>query len=447
MKILYALLYIVMVMTTSLNAKSLDFITARNMMRETSDLIAAAKANKEASKERVKSLRTLWGPTISAQAVEVWGETHVDIDKSISTPLGSMPVKIDEYKNFSGPRAMLTGTWPLFTGGKIRAEQKASQSAFLEAESKEKVVNLEQDIKLISCYFGLQLALTIERVRKEMFQQQRREVSRANEFEKEGMISRVERMSVDVACDKSEREWLKAKDSVRIARIELGNLLRNENFGAPSTPLFVIKHSLKSNKNWVNETITNNPQIEVMEAQVKKSEAGVDAAKGNFFPDIFAFGQYSFIRHYQTMIEPAWMAGIGINFTLWDARGRREGYKSAKSIAREAKALHNNMINQVKTDIEVAWQNTNNAIERYQLTDGNIALAKENLLLKTRGFEEGLNTALEMTNARTELAEAQVARKIAAYEFVINYAILHAISGNMDKFIKELSRKDIIVED
>lgn len=428
-------------------AKTLDFANARTMMRERSDILAASASRTEAARQTTDSLKTLWGPTISAQAVELWGESHIDIDRKITTPLGSMPVDINEYKNFSGPRASVTGTWPLFTGGKIRAEQNAAKFDLAESEAEERGAGIEQDIKLIGHYFGLQLAIAIEKVRKEMLAQQEKEVARARQFERKGMISKVERMGVDVSRDKSEREWLKARGNTRIARIQLGHLLRNENFGALATPLFVLKNGLEPAKKWIDETVANNPQIAMLEAQVKKAEAGVEAARGNFSPDIFAFGQYSFIRHYQTMIEPTWLAGIGINFTLWDARGRIGRYKSAKAVSREARAMRADIVNQARTDAEVAWQNTRNAMERYQLTAGNVALARENLDLKTQGFEEGLNTALEMTDARNELAEAQVSRKVAAYEFVVNFAILHAIAGQMDNFIKMTARKDLAIED
>ncbi len=428
-------------------AKGLDFKAARAMMAERSDALKAAAEKTEASRQTDSSLKTLWGPTVSVQALELWGETHVDIDKSISTPIGSMPVKIDEYKNFSGPRAAITGTWPIFTGGKIRAEQKAAKSDVAESEALERGTALEQDIKLIGSYFGLQLALAVEKVRAEMLAQQKKEAARAREFERQGMISKVERMGVDVARDKSEREWLKARDSARVAKIELAGILRNESFGALSTPLFVLKNGLAPLNEWVEATLANNPQIAVLEAQVKKADAGVDAAKGNFSPDVFAFGQYSFIRHYPTMIEPTWMAGVGLNLTLWDARGRVGRYKSARAVSREARAMRADVVNQARTDAEIAWQNTKNAMERYQLTAGNVALARENLELKTQGFEEGLNTALDMTNARAELAEAQVSRKAAAFEFVVNFAILHAISGRMDNFIKIAASKDLAIED
>lgn len=424
----------------------LSFSTAREILHRNSDAIKAAGAGTEASRENVDSLKTLWGPTISAQAMELWGETHIDIDRKINTPLGSMPIKIDEHKNFNGPRAAVTGTWPLFTGGKILAEQRAAEASLAEARAREDSVRLDEDVKLIACYFGLQLALSLEKVRKEMFKQQERELARARKFEAEGMISKIERMSVQVARDRSEREWLKAQDGVKVAKIQLFNLLRDNSQSKLSTPLFVLKKDLEPLQHWLDISLADNPQIAMLKAQVDKAEQGVNSARGNFSPDIFAFGQYSFIRHYQTMIEPEWMAGIGINLTLWDARGRVGRYKSAKSIARQAKSLHAEAANQIKSETEVAWQNTRNALSRYKLTRGDVSLARENLELKIRGFEEGLNTALDMTDARSELAEAQVDRKVAAYEFVVNYAILHAIAGKMDKFVQLASGRDLIVE-
>lgn len=446
---MFFLVFLLSLLPTASNclaaSENMTFSQARIIMRENSDAMKAAAAATTAGKETVDSLKTLWGPTISAQAVELWGETHIDIDRKINTPLGQMPVKIDEHKNFNGPRAAVTGTWPLFTGGKIRAEQKSAQASLEEAKAREDATGVEQDVKLIGYYFGLQLALAIEKVRQEMLNQAEKELSRAKKFEAEGMISKIERMSIQVAKDRSERDWLKARDHARIAKIQLLNLLRVNNTGQLLTPLFVLKKGLAPLSHWVDSSLSGNPQIAMLKAQVNKAEEGVNAALGNFSPDIFAFGQYSFIRHYQTMIEPEWMAGIGINLTLWDARGRVGRYKSAKSTARQARSMHAEVADQVKSDTEVAWQNTQNAMARYKLTKGNVELARENLELKIRGFEEGLNTALDMTDARTELAEARIDRKVAAYDFVVNYAILHAIAGKMDDFAQVLANRELLI--
>lgn len=108
-------------------SRNLSFAEAHSLLFERSDAIRAAGENTSAKRETLNSLKTIHGPTISVQAGEIWGETHIDIDRSISTPLGKMPVDIGENKNFNGPRAAITGTLPIFAGGKLVAEQRAGK--------------------------------------------------------------------------------------------------------------------------------------------------------------------------------------------------------------------------------------------------------------------------------------------------------------------------------
>lgn len=427
-------------------ASSLSFFKARQTMYERSDSLKAAGANVESKEEHSRSLLLLGGPTISAQAFEFWGETKIDVDKSISTPAGSMPVHIDEFYDFSGPRASISGTWPIFTGGKIRAAQKAGEYAAEEAKAQRRAVSVELDADLIGKYFGLQLAFSLQRLRQDMLKEQDRELARAVQFEREGMISPVERMGVQVARDAAERDFLKARDARRTASLQLQRLLRDETFDSLTTPLFVIKKPLQPMSRWVELAVANNPQIEIVETRVRQAGQGVESARANWSPQIFAFGQYSFIRHYQTAIEPTWLAGLGINLTLWDARDRLSTFRSARATLREARAAHAEAVNQVRTAAETAWLSTKNAREQYTLTASTVTLAQENLRLKSRGFGEGLATALDVTEARNQLVKAEVERRAAAYEFVVNYALLHAIAGRMDDFMQACKSHDVIVE-
>lgn len=425
----------------------LSFSGARVLLHERSDALKASAARVESRREEMESLKLLGGPTISAQAFEVWGETRVDIDKSVPTPLGAMPVDIDEHYNFSGPRASVTGTWPLFTGGKIRAAQEASRYAVEEARAENRSQSEDLDAQLIGRYFGLQLARSVENLRRRTLDQQEQELARARSFEREGMISRVERMSVQVSRDAAQREWLKARNSARVARLELARLLREDAFGALTTPLFVLRRPLEPMERWVEAAVGNNPKIAAIEARMQQANQGVEAAKSSWSPQVFAFGQYSFIRHYQTMIEPNWIAGLGVNLTLWDSRDRLSGYRSARAGLRQVMAVKADAVNQVRTAAEVAWLTTRDAIEQYRLSASDVVLARENLELKSKGFGEGLSTALDVSEARDQLLKAEVGRRVAAYEFVVNYAMLHAIAGKMDDFLRAYETHDVLVED
>lgn len=427
-------------------APSMSLEDARRTLYERSDILKASAANVESKEHTSDSLKWLHGPTIAIEGQELWGETRIDIQRNISTPLGNMPLDLEENYNFSGPRAGIAGTLPIVTGGKIGATQKMAKYQVDEARAKQRNVSIDQDIQLIGKYFGLQLALSIERLRADTLKMENEELARAIRFEREGMISPVERMGVKVARDKAEREHLQARNDVKTAKLELQRLLLDDNIGKLTTPLFVLKNAPRKMEEWVEQAFRNNPQIAMIEAKVQQANQGVEISKSSWFPQIYGFGEYSFIRHYQTAIEPAWLLGLGASLTLWDSTDRISTYKSARANLREARATHSDARNQVKTATEKAWLNAQNAREQYMLTASEVGFAKENLDLKSQGFGEGLYTTLDVTHARDQLLEAEVGRRIAAFQFIVNYATLHAIAGLMDDFMKIKNRTDIIVE-
>lgn len=436
----------VFIATSSCHAADLSFNRARDLLRERNNSLKAAEANIESKKMASDSLKWLHGPTVSVGAVELWGEAKIDVDRSIKTPLGKMPVDINETYNFSGPRAAVTGTVPIFTGGKIDATQKTAKYAVNEAEAmRDSRINI-LEAELVAKYFGLQLALSLRKLREDTLKEEESQLARAKKFEQEGMISHVELMGVKVARDAAERESLKARNNARAAKVELGRLLLSENLGTLTTPLFVLRDPLPPMETWVNRALKSNPQMAVMEARVKQGDQGVEASRSSWFPQAVGFGQYLFAKPHQSYLKPEWMAGIGVNLTLWDSRDRLASFKSAKAIVREARATQLEVANQIRKDAETAWIGAQNAREQYNLTASNVAYARENLDLKLEGFGEGLYTALDVTQARDQLLAAEVERRVAAFEFVVNYAMLHVISGTMSDFMRAYSKKDVILE-
>ena len=74
----------------------------------------------------------------------------------------------------------------------------------------------------------------------------------------------------------------------------------------------------------------------------------------------------------------------------------------------------------------------------------NQALAAENLKLRQISFNEGLSTALDVREARTQLIGAQIAQRAAAFKFVVAWVRLHAASGVMPEFMQTLTRADLV---
>ncbi len=432
-------------------AMPLSFTVARDWLYERSDKIKSSEANVQSKQETQKSLEMLGGPTVTVQAFQIAGQKKIDINTQVPSPiplpgLTSFNVGLHEKMSLNGPRASATATWPIYTGGKISAAQEASKYAVDEAMAQKRADVEDLDAQLAGYYFGTQLAVSIEKLQKDMLAHQDQELAKAKKFEKQGMISKIERMSVQVQRDNRHREYLKAKDNAKVAKLQLARLLRDDDFGDLSTPLFVLNVPLQPLKYWVDTALAANPQIAVIQAKADQASEGVKAQKGAWHPQVFAFGTYNFIKHYQTLVEPNWIAGIGVNFTLWDAKDRRASIRSAEATVRQAEAGKAEAINQVRTGVEVAWLKTKNAIEQYKLSASTVKLASENLRLKSKSFGEGLATALDVNEARNQLLQAEVGRRLAAFEFVSNYAMLHAIAGQMSEFMNAVNNRQVIIE-
>ena len=99
--------------------------------------------------------------------------------------------------------------------------------------------------------------------------------------------------------------------------------------------------------------------------------------------------------------------------------------------------------NALASAVETAFLRTTQAREEYLLTASTVALAKENLRLREASFAEGLSTALDVREARTQMTGAQIAERAAAYKFVVSWAMLHGAAGVMPDFVATLSRPDL----
>lgn len=433
---------------------AMTFDDARAIYREKSALFRVDAAEVERARAAAESAKALSGPRVDLIAMHVEGKKEIEIDvpekiQSAGKLLGryNLPVSIPSSYGINydlgGPRAVVQATWPLYTGGRISAQQDALAHKVREAEALQSERVEEKDAELAQRYWGVQLARSVAQLRESRLADEEAQVARAKRFEAKGLISKLERMSVEVSRDTAKREATAAETSARVAEAELMAELREKTLPELSTPLFVLTGDLGTLSGWQKKARLNSPLLRKTDAQIQQAQEGVRAAKGNFHPQVFAFGMKNLVKHYLTPVEPDWMAGIGVKFTLWDNKDRMSDISAAKALVTKATAARKETDNKLMSAVEVAFLRTTEAREEYDLTVSTVALAAENLRLREKSFSEGLSTALDVREARTQLTGAEIAQRAAAYKFVVSWAMLHASSGAMPEFSDSLKRADL----
>lgn len=429
---------------------ALDFSQARQLAHDRVDSIKVEAAETAKRESEAKSARSLHGPKIELDSKQIWGRKTLDYG---TVNLGGLipglhlpPIDLYHEEDIGGPRAAINAQLPIYMGGAINAKVRAADEAVYESQARTQAQGDTVDTELAQKYFAVQLARSIERLQNEMLHQQELEVRKALRFEKTGTISRLERMAVEVNRDTAKRELLTAQTNRRVAESELAGLLREENVRELKTPLFVVTEDIGTLKSWQDKALGASPVLKSIVAQRRQAEQGVTAAKAAWHPQIYAFANYNMIKHYLTIPEPDWIAGIGLKFTLWDNKDRNASIAAANSLVTKAQAAHDEARNRIQTAVQTAYLKSNEAREAYRLTDSTLSLAKENLRLREKGFSEGLSTADEVNDARTKLLAAEIARRVAAYRFVVAWAMLNAACGDMNAFEQSVTRQTNIFE-
>ena len=450
----------------------LGFDEARALLHERADILQADRAEIARAEAEAEAAKSLSSPRIEADVKQIWGTKTIDL--SMDTGLGAMGaqlgsaigtlhpeaaaslagqlgpmfgklnhINIHHKMDIGGPRAALTATLPIYTGGRITAEQEALRHKAGETRADRDIRESQLDADLAGKYWGVQLARSVESLRASMLRDQEEEVRRARRFEKKGLISKIERMAVEVARDRAKRELINAETNTRVAETQLMKALRETSLPALSSPLFVISGDIGTLTEWQDRARAQSPVVQKMNALRAQAGEGVRAAEASFKPKLYAFGTKNLIKHYLTIPEPDWMAGIGVTFTLWDNRDRFDKLNAANAVVSKAEAARSEALNEISTAVEVAFLRTAQAREEFDLTGSTVALARENLRLREASFAEGLSTATDVDTARTQLIGAEIARRAAAYKFVVSWAMLHAASGSMPAFADTLTRADL----
>lgn len=430
--------------------QALDFSQARQLAHDRVDSIKVEAAETAKRESEAKSARSLHGPKIELDSKQIWGRKTLDYG---TVNLGGLipglplpPIDLYHEEDIGGPRAAINAQLPIYMGGAINAKVRAADEAVYESQARTQAQRDTVDTELAQKYFAVQLARSIERLQNAMLHQQELEVRKALRFEKTGTISKLERMAVEVNRDTAKREFLTAQTNRRVAESELAGLLREESVGELKNPLFVVTEDIGTLKSWQDKALGASPVLKSVVAQRRQAEQGVTAAKAAWHPQVYAFANYNMIKHYLTIPEPDWIAGIGLKFTLWDNKDRNASIAAANSLVTKAQAAHDEARNRIQTAVQTAYLKSNEAREAYRLTDSTLSLAKENLRLREKSFSEGLSTADEVNDARTKLLAAEIARRVAAYRFVVAWAMLNAACGDMNAFEQSVTRQTNIFE-
>jgi len=353
--------------------------------------------------------------------------------------------KMIQEKQFAAVNANFV--WPIYTGGKINAANRAAQiyeeEAGLHLEQKEGELLSE----LASRYYGLVLAEQACKVRSQMADAMKKHLFDSQKLSEQGQIAKVEYLHAQVANSDAERELKKAnRESIIIKRALRNTIAVGDSADlAPVSGLFILK-KIEDEEFFIQMALTNNPQLKQVDSKKDLAATGVKLEKSNYLPTVALTGTYDVVDYDLSPYVPQWLVGVGLNWSVFEGNSRHRKLQSAQFKEDQIEEAGMKAEEDIKTVIRKLHQQLGMQVEQLEGLDKTLEFAKTYVDSRDRAFHEGLSTSTELVDANLLLAKVKIDRLQAMYNYDVTLANLLQICGNPDLFLNYQSNAQVVIE-
>lgn len=423
MVILYLLSFIgyTLISQAGSDISPISFADAVAKMEANNPSLSAAEEEIQQKEQELKSAEGLRYPKGEIELKQTFLDSPIDIS------IDPIPFSYEvQEKQFTKGQVKLS--LPVYTGGRISAANEVSQYRKKEATAQKEWTRCQLLTELAQRYYGLVLAkqnYKVQTLKRELME---RHVDRAKRLFREGIIAKVELLHAQVELAKAKQEEASAQRDITIVLEGLNNILFENSIWEPKSELFVLNAdpSLENMKAGLDET---HPAILIVSSKVEQAYAGVKAEKGANRPTIYLFGMHEIFKDDLTLLDPTWAFGVGMNYTFFDGFQGKHKTAAAKALARKAEYMRAKIKKDLESLMVKRYEEMKKAREQWESFDTTLQLTKENLRVRTKAFEEGVSTSLEVVDAVYQHSRAQLGKLKSAYDYDIALFQLLEASG------------------
>jgi len=325
-------------------------------------------------------------------------------------------------------------TQPLWTGGKISSAYKLALANEESAEYEYERVKNELILSVQGAYFGILKALKFAQIARDAVKQIEAHLQIVKNFYEAGIVAKVDVLKAEVQLANVQQNLIKAENGVSLAKAGFNQLLARKLDAEVEVVDILEWIPCKVNlDDCLKKAVNNRPELKQMKANIEMLKQRVTIAKSDNYPSVALFGNYEEQKGKTPEIkwDGSWMAGIMINWTLWDGNARKSRINQATSELEAVAAQEMLLRDGIMLEVKQAVLNLNEAEKNIDVSQGAIGQAEENLRITREMYKEGAATTTDVLDAQTLLTQAKTNYYQALYDYHLALAKLQkAMGGN-----------------
>lgn len=334
----------------------------------------------------------------------------------------------------------------LFSGFKRTASIKQNKYDLLASIAEKKSIEDNITLNVTSAFFQILLNKEIQQIAEEQVKLTKEQINKTTQLIEAGKIPLSQLYEVKAQLANDELELTEAKNSVRLAKLDLAQLMELDKHETldlvfeekDMTPIIDMNPI-----NIYHAAESCMPQIKKAYYNLQSKEEGIQIAKSAYYPSIhlgagITTGYYhynngrsdSFKRQLNNNMQKS--IYITFNIPIFDRFSTRNQIKTARieksnaelSLANEQKTLYKN--------IEKTYIDAITSFEKYQATIKSVISTQEAHRYAIEKYDAGKSSVFEYNEQKMKLADALSQQTQAKYtfflkEYILNYYSCHAI--------------------
>ena len=399
------------------------------------------KINTDQVKGSLDDILSKYGVIMADNILDLSPDEQQALYSKFVNSLGKFPAYDLVIDKQNVPTANIVLIQPLFTGGKIMAGSNFAEAEYQEASIELTKTTNEIVQSMVDIYLGIAMLEQVVQTRQDVVNGIKKHKAMAQKLFAEGIISKYHVLRADVAVADAEASLEDDKNNLELAYLALKSTM-----GVSQDTTLVLTDSLKyynfdlNKEASVDSAYANQPLLQLIDQKKIMVDQKKNLASSKFWPTIFAFGEVGFFRRdFPGIVQPPWMVGIQANWEIFSGFKDYQELQAAKHLENQLLHAKKDAKNKIKLWINKAYTQAVNAKTKYEKSEATIKLAKENLRMCEKRFEEGYGTSLEVIDANMMLEGEKVKRLSALYNYYKALNELFTAAGQPTKIVELIS--------
>jgi outer membrane protein TolC len=343
----------------------------------------------------------------------------------------AIPPFVETLKDQDYKSASLVATQPIFLGGKLIAAKKAAAAEKRAAESELERTKNEIVQETVNNYLAVAFTEQLVALRLDVLEGVKQHRDQASALVREGLVAPYQSLRAEVAVANAERNLFDDRNRRDLAQVALRHSLAlDDTSHIQVTDSMIYRQVQDSLASYRSQAQSEQPMLQLVREKRTAAAQKYNVERSEFLPRLAAFGRYEMVPEDLSALEPRWVVGLRLDFSLFDGGRRATRLQSAKHLRNEVGYMERYASRQVDLWVEKAYREMRNAEERYLRLAPSIALAQESLRQSEKRFGVGLCTSLEVVDAHLELERNKVERLASLYEYYRAMTDLAVAAGN-----------------